>query len=277
MKKFSVILLAAMMVLMPSCKNQGKKAAENAEPVDLSTKEAIVNEAVKVDANNLLESIKKMKGVPFVAKTADGRVVLTEKEKKVKPDYLLDPAAVNNAVTLAQKYRLGGILGVDLVLANAYEMPATELKEALSKLLVDVNDEAFTIFASTPWTDPEGNMDAIQSAIGDLAEAEFEAGRANFFWETTAASLVEQVYILTRNIDLFLQMFNDETAADVTFNFVCLHEGMKQMIEVYPDMVSLNEVLEPLYVINAMDKAQLKDQLTQLKGSIETARAALLK
>lgn len=277
MKKITVIALAIAMVLLPSCKNQGKNAAEAAEEIDLSTQEAMINAEVKAEMNDLLESIKKMKGVPFVAKTKDGKIVLTEKEKKVKPDYLLDPAAVNNAVTLAQKYRLGGILGVDLVLANAYEMPATELKEALSKLLVDVNDEAFTIFASTPWTDPEGNMDAIQSAIGDLAEAEFEADRANFFWETTAASLVEQVYILTRNMDLFLQMFDDQTAADVTFNFVCLHDGMTQMLKIYPDMESLNEVLEPLYVINAMDKAQLKDQLTQLKGSIEIAREALLK
>lgn len=277
MKKLTVIVLALAMVILPSCKNQGKKAAENAETPDLSTKEAIINEEVKAEMNALLESIKQMKGVPFAAKDKNGKIVLTEKEKKVKPDYLLDPAAVNNAVTLQQKYRLGGVLAVDLLLSNAYDMPGTELKEALAKLLVDVDDEAFTIFASTPWVDENGNYDETQTALSDLAEAEFEAGRANFFWETTAASLVEQVYILTRNIDLFLQMFDDQTAADVTFNFVCLHEGMTKMIEFYPEMSSLNEVLEPLYVINAMDKAQLKDQLTELKGSIETARAALLK
>lgn len=277
MKKLTVIVLALAMVILPSCKNQGNKAAENGETPDLSTKEAIINEEVKAEMNALLESIKQMKGVPFAAKDKNGKIILTEKEKKVKPDYLLDPAAVNNAVTLQQKYRLGGILAVDLLLSNAYEMPGTELKEALAKLLVDVDDEAFTIFASTPWVDENGNYDETQTALSDLAEAEFEAGRANFFWETTAASLVEQVYILTRNIDLFLQMFDDQTAADVTFNFVCLHEGMTKMIEFYPEMSSLNEVLEPLYVINAMDKAQLKDQLTELKDSIETARAALLK
>ena len=41
-------------------------------------------------------------------------------------------------------------------------------------------------------------------------------------------------------------------------------------------MESLNTILDPLYVINAINVEQLKAQLIELKGEIEVIRTALL-
>lgn len=282
MKKALIFALAAAIVAVPSCKNNQKKAqAEAAEKAareaaaaaELSSREKIVSEELKVDVANLIESAKKMKPVPFVVAQNDGRLSLTTKEKMVKPGYLLDPAIANSLVTLTQKYRVVAMLGTDLVIANLYEMPATPIKEAINKLLVDINDPAYTIFAGTPW----GDLDNVAAAMNDVVDDEYAAGRPNFFWESMAAALVEQVYILTQNTEKFMPIFDDESVADVTFNFVCVHEGIKSMIEFYPEMASLNEILEPLYVINAINVEQFEQQLTSVKDDIIKARAFLLK
>lgn len=165
------------------------------------------------------------------------------------------------------------MLGADLVVANLYEMPANDIKEGISKLLVDISDPALDVFAQTPW----GTTEDASVAVSALLEDEYAADRANFFWESAAASMVEQLYVVTRDIDKFMPMFDDEAATDVTFNFICVHQGIISLMDVYPELQSLNTVMEPLYVINAISAAQLKEQLTTLKGSIEGARAALLK
>ena len=273
MKKAAVIFLSLAVLLMPSCKNQNKKAeSQNKETPELNTKEDIVAEELKVDLENLMESAKKMKPIPLATAEKDGKISLTKKEKMVKPDYLIDPAAASDLVTLSQKYRAVAMLGTDLTVANLYEMPATDYKNAIAKLLVDINDPALDIFAQTPWT----SMDDVAAAMTSLVEDEYAAERPNFFWESAAASMIEQLFVVTRDIDKFMPMFDDQSAADVTFNFICVHEGIKSMVELYPEMESLNAVLEPLYVINAISVDQLKEQLTSLKGDIEAARATLL-
>ncbi|MCQ2168586.1 MAG: hypothetical protein MJY69_08010 [Bacteroidales bacterium] len=272
MKKYAVALLALAIVAMPSCKNQNKKS-EGTETKEISQKEALLQEDLKINVENLVESAKKIKSVPFAKTLPDGTVALTDKEKMVKPDYLLEASVANNLVTLSQKYRTVAMLTADKIVADLYEMPTTEYKTAISKLIIDLGDDAVKDFADTNWED-KGESDA---AIGKLVDAEYAAGRSNFFWEATTAFLVEQLYVITRNIDKFMPMFTDETAADVTYNFVCVHEGITQMIEFYPEMESLNNALLPLYVINAISVDQLKEQLTELKGEIEAVRYFLLK
>lgn len=273
MKRFSVILLAVLLVAVPSCKNQ--KKAQAAKQYDLSSAETIVSEELKVDVGNLVESAKKMKRMPFVEKTADGKFVLTQKEKMIKPDYLVNPSFANDLVTLSQKYRTVAMLGIDLMITNIYEMPNTEYKEAINKLLLDINDPALTDYAGLDWS--LISEEEQSECLGEFIDEEYEQGRPNFFWEGVAASLVEQLYICTRDVNKFMPMFTDEVAADVTYNFVCVHEGLIQMIKLYPEMTGLNAALEPLYVINAISVEQLREQLLQLKGDIEAARAYLLK
>lgn len=271
MKKLTVLLLAALLVV-PSCKNQNK-GSNNDQGKEPVTAEEILSEELKVNVSNLAESAKKMKRIPFATKKADGSFALTEKEKMVKPDYLLDPATANDLISFSQKYRVIAMLGADLMITNLYDMANTEYKNAINKILVDLNDDALNQIASIDWS---MENEYFQEDFDTFVEEEYKAGRENFFWESTASFLVEQVYILTRNIDKFMPMFTDETAADVTFDFVCVHEGLVQMIAKYPEMSSLNEVLEPLYVINAITVDQLKEQLMSIKSDIEAARAFLL-
>ena len=271
MKKITFALLAAAAVICAGCKNQNKTQNQQA-PADILTDDPIELQVLKVSAENLLESAKEMKHIPIVTKDKNGKVVLTDKEKKVKPDFLLDPTTLTMYPDLTHKYRAVAMLAVDLAIADLYEMNANDYKAVLSALLVDIQDEALNIFAQTPWTDEEGGKNALK----DLLEDEYNNGRPNFFWESAAASVVEQIFFVTRDVDKYIKMFDDQAAADVTYNFVCVHEGIKSLADIYPEMEALNTIIAPLYVINAINVEQLKSQLTELKGEIEDIRAKLL-
>ena len=276
MKKVLYAVMAIAVVLsVASCKNNNKKQAQEAEAVDYSeaTAEKILADEINVDLANLVESAKKIKPVAFLKTQKDGKLVLSDKEKKVKPDYLIAPESANDLVTLSQKYRAVGMLTSDKIIAELYEMSTNVFNEAIFKLLKDINDPALEAFFTLPPMDIETNREAFATFVDD----EYNEGRINFFWEGIAALTVEQVYILSQNIDKFLPAFTDETAADITYNFVCLHDGLTKTVNASPEMESLNEILKPLYVINAISVAQLKEQLLQVKSDIETARESLLK
>ncbi len=276
MKKLTLILLAGLMaVALPSCKNQGKKAADQAAPAVEQTEEEedMAIRALKADAANFLESAKKVKQIPFLTAKNDGSLSLTDKELMVKPDYLLDPAIANNLVTLNQKYAVTSMLFVDQKIAEIYDMPTADFSAAAVKLLTEINDPAYTEFFSIAPVDLESNVEAFEIFV----KQEYDEGRETFFWQAFAASMVEQVYVVTRDIDKFMPMFTDEIATDVTFNFLCLHDNLAKMVEPYPEMASLNAVLDPLYVIDAISVDQLRDQLLQVKSDIESARAYFLK
>ncbi|MBQ7268311.1 MAG: hypothetical protein IJS62_00460 [Bacteroidales bacterium] len=271
MKKLTVILLALAVVMLPSCKNQSKKkAAQEASKTEISQKEKLVTEELKLNLQALSESVSKMKSVPFIY-SSNGAVKLSPKEKLVKPDYLLNPALVSDLVTLTQKYRAVAMLSVDKAVAELYDMPVKEYEDFTAKVAMDINDAALLEFSESLQAN-KGAGDAFSA----FYDAEIEANRAPFFWEAAAAGMVEQLFVCTKNLDKFIGMFDDQSASDVTYNFVCVHEGIKSLIEFYPEMESLNTILDPLYVINAMNVEQLKMQLIELKGEIEVIRTALL-
>lgn len=276
MKKVLYAVLAIAVILSAaSCKNNKKQQAQEAEAVDYSqeTAEKMLADEINVDLANLVESAKKIKPVAFLKTQKDGKLVLTDKEKKVKPTYLLAPEAANDLVTLSQKYRAVGMLTSDKIIAELYEMPTTVFNEAIFALLKDINDPALECFFTLPPMDIETNREAFAQFVDD----EYAEGRINFFWEGIAALTVEQVYILSQNIDKFLPAFTDETAADITYNFVCLHDGLTKTVNASPEMESLNDILKPLYVINAITVDELKGQLLQVKDEIAVAREQLLK
>jgi len=272
MKQLTFIILAMAVLVLPSCKCTSNNNAESSDTkaAEISGKEQMITEELKVNLQNLVESTKKMKPV-LIFKNVNGSLQLVEKEKMVKPDYLIDPASINGLVTLSQKYRAVAMLSIDKKVAQLYDMPVDEIDAAMAKVAVDINDPALKEFSDNIFSGQE-----VGEGISKFCQAEFDAERSVLCWEAISAGLVEQVFILTKNMDKFLPMFDDEAASDVTYNFVCVHDGIMKLMEFYPELESLNSIMLPLYVINAVSVDQLRDQLIELKGEIEVIRALLL-
>lgn len=262
----SIILLSVMTAC--TCSNGNSEGGEVA-PRQISEKEKMIREVLKVDFEAFSESVSKMKNLPIEG-DGEGWLKLTEKDKMIKPDYLIDPSRANSMVELAQKYRMVSMLRVDAVIASLYDMPVDGYRDACLKLLSEVNDSAFLEFAGCDSL-PSGEQ------TSRFLDAEYEKGREQFFWESVASGFIEQLYVCTQDIDRFMSMFDDDTAAEVTYNFVLIHDGVSSLLEIHPEMQGLQNVLLPLYVINATCVDELRGQMIQLKEDIANARAFLIR
>ena len=268
MKKFSILAIAFAAVAFAAC--GGQKSAGNAEDNDSlkSFEQQQIEASIKMHMDSIAQEIGKLQHPGFIKENADGSISLSKEEKQVKPDYLLPASAAEEATTLAEKYRMLSALTVDSKIAKLYEMPTEDYDKAIAKLIADVSDPSFKEI-------PDGQT--IFETTNSLYDAMEKNGRINYFWQLAAASMVEELYIANQNVDKFLSTFNDEAAANVTFRIILVLDAIDRLAEYDPEILPVAEAIAPLNVLNATTVSQLKDQLSEAKDAINTARQALVK
>lgn len=266
MKKITLLLAAAAMVLVCACgNNQNKK--KKSEVKETTVEEQYLRADLKIKMDSLVKEMAQL-STPGTVDIRNGKLTISDNEKKHKPSYLLPASKADEAVTLNEKYRILAMLSADMNIARLYDMPVDEYKQAIAKLLVDINNPALNA--------AEGQSDETPGVkIQKLYEESVKNQTVNLFWEAIVAGTVEQLFIITNNIDKFMPSFTDQSAAEVTYRFVLVHEAITSLIPYHPELEQLQIILKPLEVINATTVEQLRDQLLELKGAIETARNQL--
>ena len=265
MKKLSILAVAFAALTFVAC--GGKKTTDNVEGQDSvkSFEQEQIEAAIKMHFDSLASELGKLKQLPVVQK--DGVIKLTDAEKQVKPDYLLDVAAADNAMTLSEKYRVLSALQVDKEVAKLYDMETEDLDKAIAKLAADINDPSFKSI--------EGSSDVYETAQ-ELYDAMNQNGRINYFWQIVASSLVEQLYVTSQNTEKFISAFNDEAAANVTFRIILIQDALNRLTEYDPEIAPVAEAIAPLTVLNATTVDELKAQLVDAKEKIAASRNALV-
>jgi len=266
MKKLSILAVAFAAIAFAACGNKSAKNTETADSVVKSFEQEQVEASIKMHVDSLAEEIGKIKKLPIME--SNGTIKLTKEELQVKPTYLLNPSIAEAATTLAEKYRTLAALDVDRAIANLYEMPTEDYDKAISKLVADTNDPSFKAI---------GENATVSETTKALYDAMNENGRINYFWQTAAAALVEQLYVTSQNQDKFLASFTDDNAANTTFRIVLILDALNRLSEYDPDLQPVCEALAPLDVLNATTVEELKGQMTEAKADIEKAREALTK
>jgi hypothetical protein len=265
MKKLSILAVSFAALIFASC--GGNKSTQNAEQSDSikSFEQEQIEASIKMHFDSLASELGKLKQLPLVQK--DGTIALTAEEKQVKPDYLLDLAAADNAMTLSEKYRVLSAIEVDKEVAKLYDMPVDEYDKAITKLVADINDPSFKAIE-----DANGIYEASQT----LYDAMNDNGRINYFWQIVATSLVEQLYVTSQNIDKFIGAFTDDAAANVTFRIVLIQDALNRLTEYDPEMTPVAKAVDPLTVLNAISVEEFKAQLADAKEKIAASRDALV-
>lgn len=272
MKKLSFLLVALSIVLFSACgNNQGKKKSAKEATKTVSVQEQYITADLKIKMDSLVASLEQLGMIPIFEDAQQGKIKLTDKEKKVKPNYLLPISKANDLVTLSQKYRAVMMYRVDMAIASLYDMPTEDYKQTLAKLVVDINNPAFTADLNAK----AANGD-VKGFITNIYNEQLENGSINFFWDAATAGIIEQIYVLTKNIDKFIVCFDDQSASEITYRFSLVHDGISSLIPYHPEMKSLEAALHPLFLINAINVKQLRDQLMQIKGEIEVVRNSFL-
>lgn len=264
MKKLTILSVAFAAIVFAAC--GGNKSAQNTEePVEKSFEQTQIEASIKMHLDSISSEIAKLKKLPIVA--SDGTIKLTDAEKQVKPDYLMDPAVADNAQTLAEKYRILSALEVDKEIAKLYDMPVEDYDKAITKLATDINDPSFEAIK---------DASTIFETTQELYDAMNQNSRINFFWQIVATSVVEQLFVTTQNSEKFLAAFDDDAAANITYRIVLLKDAIDRLTEYDSELAPVAEAIEPLSVLNATNVAELKGQLEEAKEKIATAREALL-
>lgn len=268
MKKITSILAAAMcIVLAVSCGQ--KKSAEAQEVAPEKTQaEIYAEQEIMVHLDSLASELVKINPIGIVGSVKDGKVVLSDKEKQVKPDYLTDPAVVKDMQTLSQKYRAIAVMCIDKEIAGLYDMPTDSYTAALVKLYADVNDPALKNFS-------EGVE--IKENLKAFYEESKEADRLPLFWEAVSAALVEQMYIAGKNSDKFIVAFDDQSATDFTWYVTLLTLGVEDLAKINPEYAALNETLKPLTKIDAINVEMFKKQLDGMNEELAVSHDSLLR
>lgn len=266
MKKVFFAAIAIVAAGLASC---GGNKTEQSSALEDSVVEFVQSELkaeMILELDSLLDEVSQCKAPAFV-KSGDSGISLTDEEKKVKPDYLLDPKSATNATLLSEKYRALTALRIDRNVASLYGMDVAGYDEAISTLLADINDPALK--ASMENTD--------EADIKTLYAAEKEAGRINFVWQCLATSTVESLFITAQNVDKFTSTLDDEAAANITKRLAHVSVSANALVDFDSDFKPVAESINLLKDVNATNAADFRVQLKDQKEAIENARNMLVK
>lgn len=269
MKKSYLILLAAVIVItatLAGCKNR-KPAEKPFEQVQL---EAHIQ--MQLDSLYALAMTKDIR--PMVSIIDNGKVVFTDAEKQVKPDYLLDPAMAASLTRLDQKYRALAMFKIDMEIAGMYGLDKEVYRNAMLKMVTEINDPVFKKFHDES---EAGKNQGHEARMKEFYESEKASGRLAFFWDVDAALTIEALYMTAQNADKFLPLLTDQNASDITLRLFLISQSVTSLSEYYPGMKELANALKHIEELNAMDVEELRSQLVDMKDELESARAALLR
>ncbi|MBQ0103465.1 MAG: hypothetical protein KBS99_04745 [Prevotellaceae bacterium] len=274
MKKAILISLAAVAMLASCTGNKQKAADETTVEEQKSFEQAQIESYIKVQVDSLASEFSKMDFSSSLTRSLqEGRIILSEESKAVAPEYLIDPAVTNDLVTLSQKYRAVAVLSADKLIAEAYDKPVDEYDAALKKLVADIDDSAFKNLV-----DGDEAGKSHEELITAFYNDEDANGRINFFWETTTALLVEELYILSEDTNNeFISAFDDAAADNVTYRIALFQNALESLKEYCPEISQLCESIKPLQRLNAVSAEQFKQQVSEMHKDIKTIREDLLK
>ncbi|MCQ2184811.1 MAG: hypothetical protein MJY62_05305 [Bacteroidales bacterium] len=269
MKKIlTIVAIAALGIVLAAC---GQRRGGNKTTATVAVKsqaEIQQEELIKMHLDTLCQDFANLNSIGVVGAMRDGKIVLSDQEKQIKPDYLADPSFVSKLQTLSQKYRAIAILAADKEVAALYDMPVTKYERALQKLYADVNDPSLKNLI-------DNDNDYI-NALKEYYASCKENGRTNLFWDAAVATVIEELYIASQNVEKFLVIFDDESASNVSYHLSLLSIAIEELAQINPEYQPLNESLQPLVVINAISLVQLENQLIEAKDEIAVVHDQLM-
>jgi len=159
------------------------------------------------------------------------KLELTEKEKLIMPDYLLNLSASNNFVTRSQKINAMAIYLIERCIKKIYDMPLDDTNHTISKLAAEL-DHSFDfeyLSSDAPLSEKLEREYEVCKNRGDLA----------YFWRFQYAIFAETTYLLAQNPELFLERISDE-------QYQAFHESVVNRIDVIMEIAKYDEEMAML-------------------------------
>ena len=152
MKKISLVIAFAAAIVLAGC--NGNKQTKNGSETDST--DVFVEQQIKAGMNMHLDSLTelwlRLKPSSFYSTTQDGKIILSQDEKKVKPEYLFNPEELASKLeTMSYKYRALAVYAVDKEVAKLYDMKDV-YTPAIKKLAAELNDPSLKFIDQLSFT-----------------------------------------------------------------------------------------------------------------------------
>ena len=268
MKKYYLFIALAMVAGMTvSCKNN-KNAEADAEVVEAA--KTILADDVLATLDEYAKNCVDETGNVNIPEIISSN--LTEEEKLVKPDYLLEAEEANALVTKSQKVAALAILHIERNIRQAYGVSTDETDATIAHLTAELND---------PISADDHNKLTPSEKVKKTYEQCKENGDVSYFWQFVLALQTEFDYLISKNIDVVFRNLTEEQYQSVRKRFFAVADAVRTLAEYDP------EVKQAWDAYNAGGKIvddvpnetmeDAKNFFKEMKDTIAARRAALLK
>ena len=200
MKKYYLFIALAIIAAMTvSCKSNKKAENKEADAEVVDAAKTILTDDVLATLDEIAKPILESSG--SAAPESIIASALTEEEKLIKPDYLLEASQANEMVTKSQKLNALAILFVERPIRIAYGMPTEETDKVIAHLAAEVNDPISF--------DDEMNLTPAEKTKMAY-EFHKEKGDIKDFWQYVFAIQIEINYLISNNPDAFFRNITNE-------------------------------------------------------------------
>jgi len=226
-----IALVAICFAMMVSCKSKQSEPT----PEEIEAQKLALTDSVLAYIDEIADKYIA------ISDTADllSLFTLSESEKMVKPDYLLDPSEVNNFITKRQKVYALGFYSMDYYLLKIYDMPTDATKEAIVKLVAEL-DFPFE----------QGFLSKYKSS-SEMLKDEYrifkERGETECFWHLMNAASFEIDYFISQNPDLFYKYISDEANVAENIQWDYLFDVIKQLAQYDEDFNTIYNLFMDWY------------------------------
>jgi len=220
-------LVAICSAMMVACKNK----QSDPTPEEIEAQKVALADSVLAYIDDCVEKLCDATSKSFRIMTME----LTDEEKIVKPEYLLDPSVAATLVTKTQKVNALAIYSIELGVRKIYDMPQEETKEAIAKLAIEVNHpiDVDLLTSDTPTSEKIKREYEICKERGDLA----------YFWQFQVAALTEFSYLLVKNPELFFSKITDEQLIGYGEKSPGIYGALNKLAEYDEEIAELRDFL----------------------------------
>lgn len=267
MKKY--LFLPVLFCLCACTGNKTNNSPALAESENIELQESVVNHLDSL-ADILCDSTQ----LASIHSIFDANAMkLTDEQKMVKPDYLLENKDFESLVTLSEKYRAHAMAMVDSRVVKLYDLDSSSDYVAfVDRLQADIADKAFEEMKA------KGHEDFFKpETYVQLYNTMKDAGRLQYFYESTTAMVVETLYILTKNNKAIVSQLTDEQTQALVRHLSVVTEATGLLAQSNPTLNKSAKLLSNLSSINASTTSELIDQLATVQNEIGTLRILMLK
>jgi len=197
MNKYVILSIASIMACAAiACNNQSKKASQG------NTKELVEFEKVSLSEEALM-TIDKIGQAYLDSASSEFPLIitLTDEEKALKPDYLMDPSSIDTLITKSQKVNALAYLCVERIVREIYDMPLDEANAAIAKLLMDLG---YSVDKEDIKTNPLLSEEVRKQY--DIAKKKNEL---SYFWQFQCAVTFHTDYIIACNPRLYIPKYTE--------------------------------------------------------------------